>query len=85
MAGLKREARLRAYDPAVQLLATRHSYPTLPPRGKSAETFPQNHGGRHFAGTARRRIIAAKKPCLAARKKRATVLPAVRLNAITCG
>jgi hypothetical protein len=33
----------------------------------------------------RRRIIAAKKPCLAARKKRASVLPAVRLNAITCG
>jgi hypothetical protein len=38
-----------------------------------------------FAGTARRRIIAAKKTCLAARKKRALVLPAVRRNEITCG
>jgi hypothetical protein len=35
--------------------------------------------------TARRRILAAKKTCLAARKKRALVLPAVRLNEITCG
>jgi hypothetical protein len=38
-----------------------------------------------FAATARRRIIAAKKTGRAARKKRALVLPAVRLNAITCG
>jgi hypothetical protein len=36
-------------------------------------------------GTARGRIVAAKKTCLAARKKRALVLPAVRPNEITCG
>jgi hypothetical protein len=38
-----------------------------------------------FAGTARRRIIAEKKSCPAARKNRALILPAVRLNEITCG
>jgi hypothetical protein len=47
----------------------RYSYPTLPLRGKFAETFPQNHGSRRFAGTARRRIIAAKKT-LSCRKEK---------------
>lgn len=42
--------------------------PTLPRRGKSAEYFPQNHGGWVFRRTARRHAFAAKKPCLAARK-----------------
>jgi hypothetical protein len=32
----------------------------------------------------RRHITAAEKPCLAARKIDASILPAVRLNAITC-
>jgi hypothetical protein len=41
------------------------------------------HDSRRFAGTARCRIIAAKKPCLAARKKRATGLPWVRLKPIS--
>jgi hypothetical protein len=35
--------------------------------------------------TARRRVVAAKKLILPARKKRATILPMVRLNAITSG
>jgi hypothetical protein len=48
--------------------STRYSYPTLPLRGKFAKIFPQNHGNGRFAATARRRIMAAKKPCLAARK-----------------
>jgi hypothetical protein len=33
---------------------------------------------------ARRRMIAEKKTCLAARKKHATNRPSVRLNRITC-
>jgi hypothetical protein len=45
-----------------------HGLPTLPRHGKSAEYFPQNHGGRVFPGTARRHAFAAKKPRLAARK-----------------
>jgi hypothetical protein len=53
-------------------------------RGKSAKTFPQNHGRRRFAGTARCRILAAKKPDPAARKKRATGLPSVCLKTIAC-
>jgi hypothetical protein len=38
-----------------------------------------------FAGTARHRIIAAKKNLPCRKKKRALVLPAVRRNEITCG
>jgi hypothetical protein len=64
--------------------ASRPGHETSPLRGKFAGTFPQNHGGRRFAGTGRRRIVAAKKPCLAARKKRASVLPAVCLKTIAC-
>jgi hypothetical protein len=45
-----------------------HGLPTLPPGGKSAEYFPQNHGGRVFHATARRHAFAVKKPRLAARK-----------------
>jgi hypothetical protein len=45
-----------------------HGPPTLPCDGKSAEYFPQNHGGLAFHGTARRHASAAKKPRLAARK-----------------
>jgi hypothetical protein len=37
--------------------------PTLPPRGKSVETFPLIRGSRHIA---RRHASAAKKPALAA-------------------
>jgi hypothetical protein len=44
------------------------STPTLPRRGKSAEYFPQNHGGRVFHATARRHAFAVKKPRLVARK-----------------
>jgi hypothetical protein len=36
-------------------------------------------------GAAHRRIARREKTRLAARKKRALVLPAVRLNEITCG
>jgi hypothetical protein len=41
---------------------------TLPRRGKSAEYFPQNHGGRVFTGDTRRHASAAKKTRSAARK-----------------
>jgi hypothetical protein len=44
------------------------AWPTLPRRGKFAEYFPPNHGGRVFHRTARRHAFAAKKPRLAARK-----------------
>jgi hypothetical protein len=46
--------------------------------------FRETMAGAVFAGTARRHIAAAEKPCLAARKMRASVLPAVRRNEITC-
>jgi hypothetical protein len=41
---------------------------TLPRDGKSAEYFPQNHGGRVFHGTARRHASAAKKHALCRKK-----------------
>jgi hypothetical protein len=64
--------------------STRYSYPTLPLRGKFAKIFPQNHGNGRFAATARRRIMAAKKPRLAARKNHGTGLPSVRRKTIAC-
>jgi hypothetical protein len=50
-------------QPTNWLDRTRHSYSTLPPRGKSVEIFPLIRGGR---GIPRRHASAAKKPALAA-------------------
>jgi hypothetical protein len=51
---------------------------TLPPRGKSAETFPLIRGG----GSVPCRHASAAKNLVSPHEKRAAVLPSVRLNAI---
>jgi hypothetical protein len=50
--------------------------------GSGVPFFPEIAGSRGLSG---HHFLAVKKPAVAARKKRAPVLPSVRLNAITCG
>jgi hypothetical protein len=65
--------------PTNRLGRTRHSYPPLPPRGKSAATFPLIRGIRDIP---LRQRIRREKAGACRMKKRAAVLPSVRRNEI---